>query len=153
MGLSGTVRPKRPFSSNGLRTWFLNLVRSDLPINSINYVIALSSRHLRRISTWFPLSANLVPTWGLDLSADGFEGESRLAPDGSDEPIDQREFRFSQSRLAAELDHVTLVGAHAFDVFGQVERFGQKRVAWNRSMRVPQFLQRQRGRQGTGILR
>jgi hypothetical protein len=102
-------------------------VGSDLPINSINFVIALSSRHLEGFQ---PVS-RLVPTWGLDLSANGFEGEFRLALDGGDEPIGQREFRFSQSRLAAELDHVTRAGVHAFDVFGQVERFGQKRVAWN----------------------
>src|SRR5947208_10457579 len=38
-------------------------------------------------------------------------------------------------------------GGHAFNVLGQVKRFGQERVARHRAVRLPQLFQGQGGRQ------
>ena len=63
VGLSGMVIAIHPASSNGLRTWFLNLVRSFLPTTAMSSVMGCAANDLRRISTWCRLGADLVPTW------------------------------------------------------------------------------------------
>lgn len=65
LGFSGMVISNKPSRNKGLRTWFLNLVRSVLPAIFISSVIPLSIRHLRNISTWGRLGADSVLTLSL----------------------------------------------------------------------------------------
>ena len=76
VGLSGIVISIHPASSNGLRTWFLNLVRSFLPTTAMSFVMGRAANDLRRISTWCRLGADLVPTWSRP-------GPSVVAPESS----------------------------------------------------------------------
>ena len=61
VGLSGMVIAIHPASSNGLRTWFLNLVRSFLPTTAMSSVMGCAANDLRRISTWCRPGPDLVP--------------------------------------------------------------------------------------------
>lgn len=106
------------------------------------------------------LSPNLVPTesrlgrWLLlfsGFSSHGLKRSSRFAPDRGDKTVGQAELRFRQPGVTAFFNHIADSGAHAFDIFCQVKRLGQKRIGRNRAVRFTQFLQRQGRRQGAGI--
>ncbi len=68
-GLAGMVISIKPLTSNGFRTWCLNLVRSHRPATAMSSTNVLSNWHFRIISTWCRLSANLVPAWALACGA------------------------------------------------------------------------------------
>lgn len=55
-----------------------------------------------------------------------------ITPDGcNEETFPLFKLRFRQPGLAAELNHGLGTRTNAFNITGQVERLGQKRVVWN----------------------
>lgn len=102
-------------------------MRSLRQVTAISSSKAVSSMHFSRILTWCQLGSDL----GGARPADRLESQLRSPANGGDKAVRQGEFRFRQSEIFTTLDHVPDTGAHALDVFGEIERFREKRVAWN----------------------
>ena len=98
------------------------------------------------VPTWSRLGPDLVPTW------------SRLSPDLSGRPSDRgdktiskRKLWFGKSSVSALPNHVASTGAHALDILGQVERFGEQGIAGDGTMGMAEFVEGERGREGAGV--
>ena len=85
------------------------------------------------------------------MGGDRFEGQLRLPAYDGNETVRQVEFRFQEAGIPAAFNHVANARAHAFDVFGEIERFRKQRIAGNRAVRLPEPFQCQRGRQSAGV--
>ena len=72
------------------------------------------------------------------------QGQLRRAPDDGDKPVRQLERRLLQAVRLAAVNHVADASAHAFDVLGKVQGFGDQGVGRVRAMRLPKGLQIQR---------
>lgn len=102
----------------------------------------------------FGLDPHLVPTWsqlGPDLMPTWCRPGASGPPDGGDEAVCEGELRLGQTRSNTLPNHVAGAGAHALDVFGQVERLGEERVAGNRAMGLAQVLKGERLGKRAGI--
>ena len=106
-----------------------------------------------------PKNGNLVPAWSRlgpnrrrDFLIHLLNDLRGLATDGDHEATAVfAKFGFAQFGVPAPFNHIADAGAHAFDVFGQVKRLGEQRVAGKGSVGVAQLLEGECGRQSARI--
>lgn len=64
----------------------------------------------------------------------GFKSSAGFVVDGGHKSVRKAEFGFGESGFFAIADHVPSAGAHTLDVFGEIKRFGNMKVAGERSV-------------------